>query len=1003
MRLKIVALLAVVLLGAVPLRAQTAHTGTISGKVVDQDGLAVPGATVTVQSPALQGTRSATTSANGDYIIPLLPVGDYEVTTQLTGFKTVRETTRVSPSASVTMSPVLTVSSVSETVTVVGRAPGDFGQTGPLAVSYKQDLIGKLPTGRTFASAVALSPQVQTSGPQGSFAIAGAMSYQNLLTINGVVIQDNIRGTPFNLFIEDAIQETAISTGAISAEYGRFAGGVANAITKSGGNEFSGSFRTTFDNNRWVAKTNFPCNTLNQPVSPTCAANDPRTSKTIPIYEATFGGPFVKDKLWFFGAARLRDLKETLTTANFTAIAYPHGTNEKRYEGKLTYSLNANHTFKGSYSKINLDEIGNSFATILDLASLVNRQLPQQLMSANYTGILSPKFFVEAQYARRKFSFIGSGATSTDIVGGTLLLDRARGNARYHAATFCGVCDPEKRDNWDALVKASYFLSTSDLGSHNVVGGFDVFNDQRFSNNHQSGSDYRIFGTTSIIQGSNIFPVFNNDGSTFIRWTPIFQSSQGNNFKTYSGFVNDAWRFNTHWSFNVGVRYDKNSGADSIGRVVVRDSAFSPRFSATFDPKGDGNWALNASYGKYVTAIANSIGDSSSPGGIPATIDFDYRGPAINLGNPANPVDQNTAIQQVFAWFNANGGTSRPTRGAPSIPGLTSQIRNNLASPNVIEFTLGVSKRLGNRGLFRIDGTYRKYRDFYADLVDLTTGRVTDSTGKVFDLDITQNTNVVGRKYRGVSAQLSYRVDEHLNLAGNYTLSETNGNFDGETGPSGPVTASILVYPEYKNISWNAPMGDLATDVRHRARLWAVWDVPLPAAVGSLNISGLETFNTGVPFGAVGVVDTRPFVTNPGYVNPPASVNYYFAGRDAFHLANTVRTDLALNYSHRIGLGKKTEIFVRGIVLNVFNRLKLTNLTAGGGPLGSDAGCGTGGCMNTAILTRNTTATLQPFNPFTTQPVQGVNWNFGPSFGQPTSRFAYGTPRTYQFSVGFRF
>ena len=99
MRLKIVALLAAVLLAAVPLRAQTNPTGTISGKVVDQEGLPVPGATVTVQSPAMQGSRSATTSANGDYIIPFLPAGEYEVTTQLTGFKTVKQTSRVSPSA----------------------------------------------------------------------------------------------------------------------------------------------------------------------------------------------------------------------------------------------------------------------------------------------------------------------------------------------------------------------------------------------------------------------------------------------------------------------------------------------------------------------------------------------------------------------------------------------------------------------------------------------------------------------------------------------------------------------------------------------------------------------------------------------------------------------------------------------------------------------------------------------------------------------------------------
>ncbi|PYQ17840.1 MAG: hypothetical protein DMF81_26700, partial [Acidobacteria bacterium] len=131
--MKIVPPLAVIVLAAVSLWAQTNPTGTISGKVIDPDGLPVPGATVTVESPALQGTRTATTSANGDYIIPFLPAGDYTVTLTLTGFKTVKQTARVSPSESVTVSPTLAVSTMSETVTVVGHTTGEFGQTAEVA------------------------------------------------------------------------------------------------------------------------------------------------------------------------------------------------------------------------------------------------------------------------------------------------------------------------------------------------------------------------------------------------------------------------------------------------------------------------------------------------------------------------------------------------------------------------------------------------------------------------------------------------------------------------------------------------------------------------------------------------------------------------------------------------------------------------------------------------------------------------------------------------------
>ena len=77
---------------------------------------------------------------------------------------------------------------------------------------------------------------------------------------------------------------------------------------------------------------------------------------------------------------------------------------------KLTFSPTTNHTFKGAYTKIKSTEAGNSFSTIMDQASLVNRATPQDLLSANYTGIITSHFFVEAQYSRRRFTFVRAAA-----------------------------------------------------------------------------------------------------------------------------------------------------------------------------------------------------------------------------------------------------------------------------------------------------------------------------------------------------------------------------------------------------------------------------------------------------------------------------------------------------------------------------------------------------------------------------------------------------------------
>ena len=95
-------------------------TGTISGHVADPGGLAVPGVTVTAASPALQGLRTAVTSANGDYIIPFLPAGDYDVTFDLQGFRSVTRKISVKMAATHSLDVTLAIAAVAETITVTG-------------------------------------------------------------------------------------------------------------------------------------------------------------------------------------------------------------------------------------------------------------------------------------------------------------------------------------------------------------------------------------------------------------------------------------------------------------------------------------------------------------------------------------------------------------------------------------------------------------------------------------------------------------------------------------------------------------------------------------------------------------------------------------------------------------------------------------------------------------------------------------------------------------------
>jgi hypothetical protein len=219
-------------------------------------------------------------------------------------------------------------------------------------------------------------------------------------------------------------------------------------------------------------------------------------------------------------------------------------------------------------------------------------------------------------------------------------------------------------------------------------------------------------------------------------------------------------------------------------------------------------------------------------------------------------------------------------------------------------------------------------------------------------------------------------------------MSSTTGNFDGESAGTGPMTADVHAYPEYKAPAWNTPPGHLASDQRHTLRAWVDLPLPLAARWGDVDISLLELVASGTPYGAVGAIDMRSYVVNPGYATPQGgtSVAYYFGARDQFVTETGVRTDLAVNYTRRIAGGVR--VFAQAQILNLFNQSALENVNH----------------LNKTVYTARTNSrTYAPFNAFEDEPVRGAHWDYGPQFGRPTDARAYTMPRTFRCSAGIRF
>ena len=220
----------------------------------------------------------------------------------------------------------------------MGHSAAVFVNTAQVATDFRQAPDRRcFPSTRDINGALLLAPSVHATGPNGGYSISGGMSFENLFLLNGVTINENLRGQPHDLYIEDAIQETTVAAAGVSAEFGRFGGGVVNVITKSGGNRFSGSLRDTLNNDKWRALTPF--------------AADTRADDLQPAYEYTLGGPIMRNRLWFFTAGRLQSTAEGRTLAT-TNGAYEFSNVRRRYEGKATYSLNNRTRLEGAYTAV---------------------------------------------------------------------------------------------------------------------------------------------------------------------------------------------------------------------------------------------------------------------------------------------------------------------------------------------------------------------------------------------------------------------------------------------------------------------------------------------------------------------------------------------------------------------------------------------------------------------------------------------------------------------------
>lgn len=959
------------------------QTGTLTGVVTDPDGLPVPGATVTATSPAMQGQRTVVTDAVGTYLMRGLPPGKYTVRFEMGDLAPLEQTVEVPLGGTARLDATLALGGIQEEVTVAGDStPAPLAST-QVSANYRAELVNRLPLGRTPAQIAYLAPGVTDNTPNaGQIAIGGAFAFDSIFLIDGVDTNDNLFGSSNNLFIEDSIAETQVLTSGISAEYGRFGGGVVNVVTKSGGNRFSGSFRTNLSKPSWTEETPFEKQ-----------RNQTRSDELSKFFEGTIGGPILRDRIWFFNGNRYQD---SVTNLNLSEIgtAYSNGINNKRFELKVTATPFANHTFSVGYlnnptEQTNQPSINSTFSA--DPRTLVNRELPNNRWVTNWQGVLSSSLYATFQYSRKDFGFRNAGGSETAITRSPML---SRGvlpgvtPTRHYNAPYFSALDPEDRNNRQFAGSLSYHFTPASLGRHDLKVGFEHFTSFRTGGNSQSATGY-VFSTDYLVDASGkpvvvnggLIPVFRGNAAnpaaapTYLEnWISVPGSQI--DIRTLSLYVQDRWAANSHLTFDIGLRYEK-ADAEATGDIIGADtSTLMPRLGVTFDPTGRGDTVFQATYGHYSGRYTERAFGRNTTVGTPSLVLYAYVGPDGQGTDFAPGFDLNNYV---------------PIGG--NFPTANTFFDPDLHTPKTKEWTLSVGQQFGNESYVKLLYVWRETDDFIEAFVDDPTdaGKVNVTfQGRNFgrlDKVVYRNTDVPIREYQALQLMSRTQFTDKLWLEGSWTIQIKNhGDFEGEAANQPGNTDLFHTYPEILVRERHFPYGRLNEFQRHKIRLYTVYNQPL-GFLGSLDISPVWRYNSGLTYSlaAASVPHTQIMLArNPGYLRTAGggrSATLYFGERGSEDFEGYGLFDLAFSYT--IPIWKELRPWLNFQIFNVFN--------------------------NDKLIQWNTTVTPDFGGPVDEHGLP-LNYIKSATFGQATSAAHYPAwapgetgGRTYRLAFGFRF
>jgi hypothetical protein len=862
----------------------------LRGVVHDESGASLPGATIVATHIETGASRTTTTTETGSFIMPSLPVGEYKVRIEMSGFQAaVHEGVRLAVGQSASLNFTLKVATLEEVVTVASEAPLVETKRSELAGRVEPKQVENLPlNGRNWLDLVGLVPGARgTPGTASNIQAGAAGNDMTKYQMDGQDVGGQCCGGTNQSYSQEIIAEFQVLTNRFDAEYGRAGGAVISAVTKTGTNQ--------------LRATGFGFLRDDEFDAPNVVAN-----RVLPFHESqmglTVGGPILRDRAHFFGSYE-RQARDASTAPNTRIAQFDTDVSQDArrhlWTGRGDVQVNQQHRAFARASYYDLDQINQGVGGRATVSNGYSYPIKNTDLSVGETWVISDRLVHEI---RTGFSYIDNALISNSPT------------VQYSFPSAV-IGSPTNSPQWWKEMNVQFNNSLSYFvpswhGEHSLRAGFQYFRPKFWGELPQQS-----FGAFNFARDPSDF----NNPATYPPPTSFsinlgdFAYSAAN--PTYAAFVQDNWSITSKLSLNLGVRYDVESGVKNTdfenpvetGERSSDADNIAPRVGFAYDVRGDGRTVVRGGYGRYYDKVLLNITTNERR---QVTGQFI----AVTVQNPS--------------LTDPLGGLTFDDYKNQNRPRNITVLGNDFATPRADQVSIGMAQQIGTRYALQADFVHtkgvneprqREVNQF--EDPDTHLPRNPAQFGRPFPqyVRITRYETSAKSKYDGLQLGFTGRSTAgrfRYQYQGSYILSKT---YDDHTGNRfSAVNNPFNLADEYAYAS---------TDQRHRFIANVLVNLPYDLNVSAIYFAGSKrptnvTSNQD-PFGIA-----SSSAGNGRWLNAAGEVVERNSERT---LKNDYKLDLRLSKTLRL-----SRVRLEGIV-DAFNVLDTGNISSYGNVVGSAA------------------------------------------------------------------